>query len=137
MSPGARALDEADALLIDFARNIVDSHSDGVVHTVAAAVADQGGRMFGGINLYHHTGGPCAELVALANARAGGANQLRTIVAVGDGGRGVIGPCGNDRQVLADYHPGIRVILPTVDGHLQGVPVETLLPWSCSWNPNR
>jgi len=34
-------------------------------------------------------------------------------VAVGNYGRGPVGPCGRDRQVLFDYYPGIRVILPT------------------------
>jgi len=38
------------------------------------------------------------------------------IVAVGNHGRGVVAPCGRDRQVLADYHPGVRVIVPTPDG---------------------
>ena len=28
-------------------------------------------------------------------------------------GRGPVGPCGRDRQVLLDYHPEIRVLLPT------------------------
>ena len=42
------------------------------------------GKMYGGINLYHFTGGPCAELVALGHARACGARELSTIVAVGN-----------------------------------------------------
>jgi hypothetical protein len=31
---------------------------------------------------------------------------------VGDGGRGPVGPCGRCRQVLFDYHPEIRVLVP-------------------------
>jgi hypothetical protein len=72
--------------------------------------------MYGGINLHHFTGGSCAELVALGHARASGARELTTIVAVGNFGRGPIGPCGRDRQVLFDHHPNIRVILPTLAG---------------------
>jgi cytidine deaminase len=34
----------------------------------------------------------------------------------GTAGGGPVGPCGRDRQVLFDYHPKIRVILPTPDG---------------------
>src|SRR4051794_16209400 len=109
-----RDLDAADEELIAFAREMIDASSDGVVHTVAAAVRDDAGRIFGGVNLYHFTGGPCAELVALATARGGGASALTSIVAVGDGGRGVIAPCGRDRQVFVDYHPDIRVVLPTL-----------------------
>jgi len=46
--------------------------------------------MFAGVNLHHFTSGPCAELLALAAARAQGARQMRCIVAVGDHGRGVL-----------------------------------------------
>ncbi len=92
------------------------------------AAAD--GRTFVGVNLHHSTGGPCAELVALGAARAGGAREITTIVAVGNHGRGVMGPCGRDRQVLVDYYPGIRVLLPTGEG-LRSVSAPDLLPWRC------
>ena len=91
--------------------------------------------MYGEINLYHFTGGPCAELVALATARAGGAREVETIVAVGDHGRGVIGPCGRDRQILFDYHPKIRVLLPTSEG-IRSVHVASLLPLPAAWVPD-
>lgn len=84
------------------------------------------------MNLYHFTGGPCAELVALGTARAGGARELTTIVAVGNHGRGPVGPCGRDRQVLLDYHPGIRVILPTENG-IHSVLITDLMPLAASW----
>lgn len=124
-----RQLTDADHELIEYAREIVDSHGDGPdgIHTVGAAVRDAKGATHGGINLYHFTGGPCAELVALGHARASGARQLTTIVAVGDEGRGPIAPCGRDRQVLVDHYPGIRVILPTPAG-LRSVAVTDLLP---------
>lgn len=132
----ALRLTERDEVLIGYARGIVEANSDGVVHTVGAAVRDQAGRMYGGINLYHFTGGPCAELVALATARAGGATELESIVAVGDRGRGVIGPCGRDRQVLIDYHPQIRVLLPTSEG-VRSVEVASLLPLPTDWVPTK
>ncbi|MEU8887120.1 cytidine deaminase [Streptomyces sp. NPDC048442] len=122
--------------LVAYAREIVDTHGDGDagIHTMGAAVRDADGRMHGGINIFHFTGGPCAELVALGNARASGARELTTIVAVGDGGRGPVGPCGRDRQVLLDFHPGIRVILPTVKG-LRSVRIEELMPHATRWTP--
>jgi cytidine deaminase len=85
-------------------------------HTVAAAAMDTAGRIFAGVNVYHFTGGPCAELVVLGLAASEGAGPLTTIVAVGDGGRGVIAPCGRCRQVLLDQHPDCLVIIPTDDG---------------------
>nr|WP_308129111.1 ASCH domain-containing protein [Actinoplanes polyasparticus] len=108
------------------------TQGDGDVHTVAAAVLDENGRTHVGLNLYHFTGGPCAELVALAAARAAGARAPRLIVAVGDAGRGVLAPCGRDRQVLSDYHPDIDVIVPTVYGP-RAMPIADLLPHTYRW----
>ena len=115
MTVPSRELTPEDLQLIDFARQIVDANTDGEsgIHTMGAAVRGSDGRMYGGINVYHFTGGPCAELVALGHARASGAREISAIVAVGNCGRGLVGPCGRDRQVLFDYYPKIRVILPT------------------------
>jgi hypothetical protein len=85
MNVPSRELTPEDLELIEFARRIVDANTDGEdgVHTMGAAVRGVDGTMYGGINLYHFTGGPCAELVALGHARASGARELSTIVAVG------------------------------------------------------
>jgi cytidine deaminase len=130
----SRELTDDDIALVEFARRIVDANTDGEdgVHTMGAAVRDVGGHLYGGINLYHFTGGPCAELVALGHARASGARELSTIVAVGNMGRGPVGPCGRDRQVLLDYHPGIRVILPTGEGP-RSVRITDLMPLAARW----
>jgi cytidine deaminase len=129
-----RELTADDVELIEFARRIVDANTDGAdgVHTMGAAVRGANGAMYGGINLYHFTGGPCAELVALGHARASGARELSTIVAVGNLGRGPVGPCGRDRQVLFDYHPHIRIILPTEQG-LRSVRITDLMPLAARW----
>jgi cytidine deaminase len=103
------------------------------IHTMGAAVRATDGRVFVGVNVYHFTGGPCAELVALGTARAGGATHLSHIVAVGNHGRGPIGPCGRDRQVLFDYYPEIRVILPTPEG-VRSVTVRDLMPMATAWS---
>lgn len=126
-----------DLELIEFARAIVDANTDGEygVHTMGAAVRDANGKMYGGINLYHFTGGPCAELVALGHARASGARELATIVAVGNCGRGPVAPCGRDRQVLFDYHREIRVIVPTPDG-VRSVKISDLMPLGVVWTPD-
>ena len=127
-------LTEADLELIELARAIIDANTDSEygIHTMGAAVRAVDGKMYGGVNLFHFTGGPCAELVALAHARASGARELSTIVAVGNGRRGVFGPCGRDRQVLFDYHPEIRVILPTGEG-LRSVRIRDLMPLGTVW----
>ncbi len=134
MRIASSALTPADLELIEFARRIVDANTDGEagVHTMGAAVRGVDGQIYGGINVYHFTGGPCAELVALGNARASGARELSTIVAVGNFGRGPVGPCGRDRQILFDYHPEIRVILPTGDG-IRSVRIKDLMPLGAVW----
>jgi cytidine deaminase len=84
-----QGLTDEDRELIELARRTVDANTDGPdgVYTMGAAVRGVDGRMYAGINLYHFTGGPCAELVALGRARAEGARELTTIVAVGNEGR--------------------------------------------------
>jgi cytidine deaminase len=103
-------------------------------HTVAAAAMDTTGRIFTGVNVYHFTGGPCAELVVLGQAAAEGSGPLTTIVAVGDGGRGVIPPCGRCRQVLLDQHPDCFVIVPGEAGP-DLVSIRDLLP-NTYWFPD-
>jgi len=134
----ARPLTSEEGDLVEAARRTIDATTDAGpdedgVHTMGAAVRADDGSIFVGVNLYHFTGGPCAELVALGTARAGGARRVTHIVAVGNHGRGPVGPCGRDRQVLFDYYPGIRVILPTREGP-RSVVIEDLMPLATAWS---
>jgi cytidine deaminase len=117
----------ADRRVIDAAEALARSLGDNDNHTVAAAVMDVDGRIYQAVNVYHFTGGPCAELVALGVAAAAGAKQLLTIAAAGDRGRGLIPPCGRCRQVLLDHHPDILVAVPAEKGPAVR-PVRKLLP---------
>ena len=65
----ALPLSEIEQFLIDLARETINATTDAGpgedgVHTMGAAVRAKDGRTFSGVNLYHFTGGPCAELVA-------------------------------------------------------------------------
>ncbi len=105
----------------------IDPHDN---HTVAAAAYDSDGRVFAGVNVYHFSGGPCAEPVAMGNAVASHARlPLTTMVAVIADGGGVIPPCGRCRQMLFDYYPDIRVIVHTEAG-LEATPIADLLPYA-------
>lgn len=115
------ALTAEERALVDLATYTIDETTDAAsgedgVHTMGAAVLAADGRMFVGVNIFHFTGGPCAELVALGAARAAGAKEITHVVAVGNHGRGVCAPCGKDRQIFVDYYPGLRVIMPGKDG---------------------
>ncbi|KAG6358461.1 hypothetical protein INS49_014345 [Diaporthe citri] len=82
----------------------------------AAALSADGHTIFTGINVTHFNGGPCAELVVLGTAAAGGCGTPGTLthmVAVRNDGVTVLSPCGRCRQVLMDLHPDIRVIVDT------------------------
>jgi cytidine deaminase len=128
----ARELTPDELELVELARATIDATTDAGpgqdgVHTMGAAVRATDGRAYAGVNLYHVTGGPCAELVALGTARAAGARGITHIVAVGNHGRGPVAPCGRDRQVLMDFYPDVRVILPTPEG-VRSVLIEDLVP---------
>lgn len=96
-------------------------------HTVASAAMDTRGTIHTGVNVYHFTGGPCAELVVLGAAPGAQAGPLVTIAAAGDQGRGVIPPCGRCRQALLDLHPDVCVAVRTPTGP-QMRPIHDLLP---------
>lgn len=116
--------------LIQSASEMLARSGDGNNHTVAAAIYAEDGTMTSGMNLYHFTGGPCAEIVALARlvSEGGGKAKPLAIVAVADRGRGVIAPCGRCREVLADCCPEIQVVLRTEDG-IRAAPLTALLPY--------
>lgn len=121
--------------LVEAATRLVVAHAKGDDHTVACAARDRDGRIVTGLNVYHFTGGPCAELVTIGAAAAVGAYDLATVVAVGNDGRGVLPPCGRCRQVLLDYFPRIEVVVRTEDG-LRAVPVRELLPYAYEAAPD-
>jgi hypothetical protein len=77
-----------DIELIEVARALIDARTDDANHTTGAAARTASGRIITGVNVFHFTGGPWAELVVIGSAAAEGAGDLVEIVAVGDGGRG-------------------------------------------------
>jgi cytidine deaminase len=79
------------------------------------------------VNVYHFTGGPCAELVVLGAAAGAESGPLVAIAAAGDRSRGLIPPCGRCRQVMLDLHPDVLVAVPTAEGPRMR-PIAKLLP---------
>ncbi|MEV5151412.1 cytidine deaminase [Streptomyces werraensis] len=121
-----------DEELVAAATEIARTRCRGDHHTMAAAARAADGRIVTGVNVYHFTGGPCAELVVVGAAAAQGAYDLETIVAVGDRDRGVVPPCGRCRQTLLDHFPTLEVVVPSPTG-LRAVPVADLLPHTYVW----
>ncbi|MFD7334516.1 cytidine deaminase [Streptomyces violascens] len=121
-----------DHELIEAAAQIARTRCRGDNHTMASAARARDGRIITGVNAYHFTGGPCAELVVIGAAAAQGAYELDTIVAVGDRDRGVVSPCGRCRQVLFDYFPALNVIVGSGD-EFRTVSLTDLLPETYVW----
>ncbi len=122
-----------DQELIEAAREAIRKNYDGEQyrHTVGAALRCKNGRVYLGVNVYS-IHGACAEQIALGAAITGGEREFETIVAVrGQEGEEILPPCGNCRQLLWDYMPGCRVILPGENGPGK-VPAAALLPCSYS-----
>ncbi|KAL2158274.1 hypothetical protein VTH06DRAFT_4595 [Thermothelomyces fergusii] len=129
-------------------------------HTVAAAVRSRRtGETAVALNVYHFTGGPCAELCALGAAAARGVlpADVETIVAVcrrpraerlqrqqeqlqrgpwhaaGDVVFRVINPCGRCAQTMLDYNPDMGVIVLDRQGREVRTRARDLVVYPSIW----
>ncbi|MFY2859689.1 maleylpyruvate isomerase N-terminal domain-containing protein [Mycobacterium sp. THU-M104] len=69
--------------------------------------------MFAGVNLYHFTGGPCAELVAPGAARAGGDHEITTIIAVGNHSRGPFRASAGPAGAIPPTSASVAIVVDT------------------------
>ena len=113
---------------------------------VGAALRTRGGRIYTGVNLDAYLGrmAVCAEAVALGRAFVDLGNAgIEMIVAVRhpapdekDQRIVVVSPCGACRELIFDYDPLARVIVP--NGASAAVaPIDELLPNKYSRGPER
>lgn len=119
-----------DQKLVEAAIEAIQKNYDAehLRHTVGAAIRTANGHIYTGINIYS-IHGACAELIAMGKAMTDGHREFDTIVSVHllDGKWQVVAPCGNCRQLFADYFPKGFVILQGEEG-LEKVPVLDLIP---------
>ena len=113
---------------------------------VGAAMRTRSGKLFTGVNLDAYLGrmAVCAEAVALGHAVVDlGDAGIDTIVAVrhptpdeDDQTIAVVSPCGACRELIFDYDPNARVIVP--NGKSPSiVPIAELLPNKYTRGPER
>jgi len=126
-----KRLSEEDKQLIESARAAIDRNYDEkhYYHVVGAAVRCKGGNVYTGVNC-DNIHGACAEFIAMGAAISAGEREFETIVAVfgrRDKWR-VVPPCGNCRQMLFEYAPGIQVIIAH-EGETGKLAIEELLPY--------
>lgn len=126
-----------DTDLIAIAERLLRDRYVPLRHAVASALRTRDGQVFTGL----HIGGTvarvslCAEAVALSQAIMNGCTDLDIIVALhhtSDTGSGstskIVNPCGMCRELLSDYAPDLRVIVPDDRGEPTSIPINELLP---------
>lgn len=116
--------------LLEAARAIIKERFKEGAHHVGAALRTGSGQVFQAVHLESNIGGAnvCAEAVALGMAAAAGDTRIEAIVAVNRHGD-VVSPCGICRELISDYSPAARVIVPsTTDGEPEIVSIADLLP---------
>ncbi|MGE3868018.1 MAG: cytidine deaminase [Pseudorhodoplanes sp.] len=104
---------------------------------VGAAMRTRDGRVVTGVNIDAYLGrmAVCAEAVAIGRSiTEAGDKGIETIVAVRhpkpsdpDQSVRVVSPCGSCRELIHDYDPKAKVIVPNGKGEAV-VPIGTLLP---------
>ena len=130
-------LSKADKALIAEATNAITRRYRDDWQEVGAALRSRSGKIFVGVNLDAYLGrmAVCAEAVALGRAVVDlGDAGIDTIVAVRhprpeekDQTVAVVSPCGACRELIFDYDPKARVIVP--NGKSPAVmPIAALLP---------
>lgn len=121
--------------LIDAAYKVLgNSYSPYSNFAVAAAVVDENGNIYSGVNVENASYGLtiCAERVAVFSAIAGGAKKI-CAVAVVTRNNDKIMPCGACRQVLAEFcGPDVKVYTGSAVGQLSSFTMDQLLPLAFS-----
>ncbi|MGB3745089.1 MAG: cytidine deaminase [Xanthobacteraceae bacterium] len=139
-------LGKADEELIAAARATIKRRYRGDWQEVGAALRTRSGKIFTGVNLDAYLGrmAVCAEAVALGHAVVDlGDAGIDAIVAVRhpapqdkDQTIAVVSPCGACRELIFDYDPQARVIVP--NGKSPSiVPIGDLLPNKYTRGPKR
>jgi cytidine deaminase len=133
MSP--EALTAQDDELIEAARALIRGRYIENRHHIAAALRTKSGRIHTGLHLDTYVGraSVCAEAVAVGTAMAAGDRDIATIVSVrhprpreSNQTIQVVSPCGICREMLADFAPECRVIVPKDGGLVRVAPLELL-----------
>ena len=99
---------------------------------VGAALLTSDGKIFTGCNIENSSYGAtnCAERTAVFKAVSEGCRDFSAIAVVNNTKGGLTFPCGICRQVLAEFSPGIDIILEDEAGRPAFYKLTDLLPCS-------
>lgn len=121
---------QPDLALLAFAREVKPrSYSPYSNFRVGAAIYDASGQIFQGVNVENAAYGVtiCAERSAVAAAVAAGCKEIEAIAVVGDSESPTV-PCGECRQVLAEFNTQMRVIMGGRSDEVLVMGLDELLP---------
>ena len=127
---------QAERDLIEHATRALRARYREARHQIAAALLASDGQVFVGLHVEATIGRAsiCAEASALSQARLAGAEDLRVAVAVRHPKSSevaqaprVVPPCGLCRELLLDYAPDLRILLPA-GASVTSVLLRDLLP---------
>ncbi len=117
--------------ILEAARKMIRERFKKGAHHVSAAMQTRSGSIYAAVNLETHVGrgAICAEAVAIGMAATAGDTEIECMVAVDRAGD-VVSPCGCCRELLYDFSPLARVIVPAAEGSsgFDLVPIRDLLP---------
>jgi cytidine deaminase len=120
---------QADLTLLAFAREVrARAYAPYSDFRVGAAVF-AGGEIFQGVNVENAAYGStiCAERAAVLAAVTAGQREIEAIAVVGDSDAPTV-PCGACRQFLAEFNPGMRVVMGGRTDAVETANLEELLP---------
>jgi len=134
--PPESALTDLDKALIEAARDVIRARYKENRHHIGAAVRTASGRIYSAVHLDTYVGraSVCAEAIALGQALALDDTPVVAVASVrhprpAEKAReiGIVAPCGICREMLTDFAPGCRVVVPGPAGP-EARSVEDLLP---------
>lgn len=142
LAPSDETVKPADLELIEAARDIIRKRYREDLHAVGSALRTKAGNIHLGVHLECYIGRVtvCAEAIAIGRAVVmGEGDSIETIVAVRqsspqDTTPGVVTPCGMCREMISDFAPEARVLVPHggSDDCVQVVSIGELLPMKYS-----
>ncbi len=99
--------------LINAASRLIAERFKTDYHEIGAALQTKSGQVFSAVHLEATVGriAVCAEAITIGMAAAAGDTEIEIIVAVNRSGQ-VVSPCGMCRELIADYAPDAKVIVP-------------------------
>ncbi len=125
---------DSDFELVEAAKAAIVSRFIPDWHVVGAALRLRSGEVVTGVHIEANVGriAICAEAVALGRAvTQHGSSEIDTIVAVyhsQDGIVRVVTPCGMCREMISDYAPEARVLVPGENQRFEVRTISELLP---------